>query len=266
MRPLLPVLAFVVAGFAAASGIASAAAPRGAVAVSADVTPFDSSYARVLARYVARGLVDYKGLKGHAGPLTDYVHRLATVDTTGWSRTRQVAFWINAYNALTLERVVRAYPVTSITKIKPTLGVLPGKGVWKEPVRVAGGATTLDAIEHEILRARFGEPRIHFAINCASKSCPPLASRPYTAQGLDAELDAAARGFIGDPRFNEFDEPPAPLRLSKIFEWYGDDFVRAAGSVPAYLRRYLSPERAARLVPEGARVTFLPYDWSLNEQ
>jgi len=259
MRPLLRVLAFTVAlsaGFAAA----------GAQASSAGVTPSDSAYARVLATYVARGLVDYKGLMAHAGPLTDYVHRLATADTTGWSRARQIAFWINAYNALTLERVVRAYPVSSITKIKPTLGVLPGKGVWKEPVRVAGGTTTLDAIEHEILRARFGEPRIHFAINCASRSCPPLASRPYTAQGLDAELDAAARGFIGDPRFNQFAEPPAPLRLSKIFEWYGDDFVHAAGSVPAYVRRYLPPERAARLVPDGARVTFLPYDWSLNEQ
>lgn len=223
----------------------------------------------VLERYVRDGLVNYEGLSSDRrarAALREYVRSLATADTTGQSRNDQLAFWINAYNAITLERVVEAYPVSSITKIKQTLGVLPSKGVWKEPHLVARDTTTLDAIEHQVLRGRFADPRIHFVINCASMSCPPLENRAFVGTDIDARLDVAARRFINDARYNRIPARGGRWQLSKIFEWYADDFIAAAGSVPAYVARYLPAERAHEAATEHITIESLPYDWSLNER
>ncbi|MGH7726180.1 MAG: DUF547 domain-containing protein [Candidatus Eiseniibacteriota bacterium] len=223
----------------------------------------------VLARYVKGGLVSYGALArdttARAG-LDRYVSALATADTAGWTRDEQIAFWINAYNAITLRRVLAAYPVSSITKIRPTLGVLPGNGVWKEKHRVAGLDRSLDDIEHEILRKHFADPRTHFAINCASMSCPPLENRAWTADDLGTRLDVAARRFIRDPRYNRIEPGQPEWRLSRIFEWYAGDFTASAGSVAAYVARYLPEAERSRLPPDKVRVSYLDYDWSLNER
>ncbi len=227
-----------------------------------------AAFDRVLARYVRGGLVLYRDLArdtvARAG-LDSYVVTLASADTTGWTRDDQMAFWINAYNAITLRRVLQAYPVSSITKIRPTLGVLPGNGVWKEKHLVAGADHSLDDIEHGILRGHFADPRIHFAVNCASMSCPPLESRAMTGSDLDARLETAARRFIGDSRYNRVSPGRREWKLSRIFDWYAEDFERAAGSVPAYIARYLPAADRGRVKPEQVRVLYLDYDWSLNE-
>ncbi len=253
-------------GFALAVICLVTLAPRPdepAAASSFDHAAFDS----LLRRHVKGADVDYRAWKARPtdrAALAGYLARVATADTSGWSRGEQMAFWINAYNALTLERVLGAWPVSSITKIRPTLGVLPGKGVWKEKHRVAGAQVSLDDIEHQTLRRHFADPRIHFAVNCAAKSCPPLAGRAYSGAGLDVELETATRRFVGSGRYNSISRGK-PWALSKIFEWYGEDFVAAAGSVPAFVVRYLPEESVRGVDPAKVRWTTRSYDWSLNE-
>ena len=218
-------------------------------------------------RYVRGDGVDYRTWKANAtdrAALSKYVKRLAVADTTGWTRAEQMVFWINAYNAITLERVLGAYPVSSITKIKPTLGVLPGDGVWKEKHKVAGHDLSLDDIEHKILRGYFKDARVHFALNCASKSCPPLLPRAWHPASLDIDLTVATQQFLLSRRYNEI-EPGKTWALSKIFEWYGDDFKADAGSVPAFVLRYLPPEKRRGVDPAKVRWKARDYDWSLNE-
>ncbi len=240
-------------------------APGGRTGGPVDHAPYDT----LLRRHVRGADVAYREWKARPADLAaldGYVARLAAADTTGWPRAEQIAFWINAYNAITLRRVLDAYPVSSITKIRPTLGLpgVPGNGVWKEKHTVAGHELSLDDIEHGILRGHFREPRIHFAVNCAAKSCPPLVGRAFLAADLDAALDAAARRFIRAPRYNTI-EPGRRWRLSKIFEWYADDFVAAAGSVPAFILPYLPPAAARGVDPARTLWSSRDYDWSLNE-
>jgi len=234
----------------------------------AAASPFDhAAFDSLLRRHVRGGDVDYRGWHGRPADraaLDAYLARLAAADTTGWPRAEQLAFWINAYNAITLGSVLDAWPVESITKIRPTLGVLPGNGVWKQKHRVAGHDVSLDDIEHATLRRHFAEPRIHFAVNCAAKSCPPLLPAAFTGRGLEAQLDRVTERFIRSPRYNATGRAK-PWALSKIFEWYGEDFTAAAGSVPAYVLRYLPAEQARGVDPAKVRWTARTYDWSLNQ-
>lgn len=231
------------------------------------VDPLHRPFDEILDIYVRDGLVYYRALKSERGRFDRYVQSLAETgaDTVkGWAPERQLAFWINAYNAITLGSVLDAWPVESITKIRPTLGVLPGNGVWKQKHRVAGHDVSLDDIEHATLRRHFAEPRIHFAVNCAAKSCPPLLPAAFTGRGLEAQLDRVTERFIRSPRYNATGRAK-PWALSKIFEWYGEDFTAAAGSVPAYVLRYLPAEQARGVDPAKVRWTARTYDWSLNQ-
>jgi uncharacterized protein DUF547 len=261
------VLAFAALSLVPAYFAPRSAGPAAATSFGSRETFVQGALDTLLARYVRGPGVDYRAWSARPADraaLTAYVKRLAAADTTGWPREDQMTFWINAYNAITLERVLGAWPVSSITKIKPTLGVLPGDGVWKEKHRVAGHDLSLDDIEHRILRAHFKDARVHFALNCASKSCPPLAPRAWRPATLDQELTAATQQFVRFRRYNEI-EPGKTWALSKIFEWYGDDFKAAAGSVPAFVVRYLPPEQAHRINLAKVRWTARDYDWSLNE-
>jgi len=258
---------------AAAALLALLAAPAGLRAQAPPSEGFDfAAYARVLETYVTPdGRVRYAALKQEAADLNAFVQQLAAVSPENRpdlfsSRAAQMAYWINAYNAFVLDAVVEAYPVESVRDLKFGFGLL----FFKRDRLVAGGRrVSLDDIEHGILRRQFADPRIHFAINCASASCPPLARQPYRAETLEAQLDQAARAFIG--REENVWMRGDVLFLSKIFEWYEEDFTRRAGAADGsatavdYLLRYLPAETAARIRQEKPRVEFYNYDWSLND-
>ncbi len=224
------------------------------------------AWTAVLRRYVREGFVDYAGLKRDgAAELSAYLGSLGSIcgghyDT--WKRGQKLAFWINAYNAHTVKLILDHYPLRSIRSI----GVLPGAAFREEFIalpKIGRPRLSLNAIEHEILRQEFSEPRMHFAIVCASKSCPALRSEAYRASGLDGQLDDAARTFLQDAGKNRYDAASRTLHLSSIFQWFHEGFERAAGSVPAFVARY--DERVASAMrADGLRVQFLDYDWSLN--
>jgi len=213
-------------------------------------------------------VVDYAGLERSGRPaLNAYLRSLESVcpsDYDTWTHDQKLALWINAYNAYTVKLILDHYPLTSIRSI----GLLPGAAFRETFIpleTLRGSALSLEDIEHEILRKEFREPRIHFAIVCASKSCPTLRSEAYRATTLDAQLTEAARGFVSDSSKNRYDAASRTLRLSPIFDWFEEDFERSSQTLPAFVARYAEPATAAALTSGGdVRVEFLDYDWSLN--
>jgi hypothetical protein len=205
--------------------------------------------------------VDYRALRG-SDEWQAVVASLAASDPKRLaSRSERLAFWINAYNVLAIDLVVRNLPLESIRDIGNLL-----RPVWKrEAGRIDGRPVTLDEIEHEILRP-MGEPRIHAAIVCASVSCPSLARAPYRADRLDAQLDASLARWLGDPRKgSRLDPASGVLRVSRIFKWFAEDFD-GAGGVLAYLTPHL-PEATRRWLAANrgeAELAYFDYDWSLN--
>lgn len=235
----------------------SATAPS--VARAAPVAFSVASFDTVLARHLHDGRVDYGALARDRAPLERFLAATRDARPEVWARNEQIAFWVNAYNARVLDGVVRRPGLKSVLDPGRTLGV-PTLGFFHEKRRTAGRSLSLNDIEHEILRKRFREPRMHFVLNCASASCPALPARALSAATLDASLDAAARAFLADRGKNPVVSGGA-LRLSSIFQWYRGDFEAAAGSLPAFLRRHLPADTA---IPPDARIEFVDYDWSLN--
>lgn len=230
------------------------------------------AYARVLERYVTPdGQVRYAELKKDRGDLNAFLSRLAAASPENRpelfpTREAQMAYWINAYNAFVLAGAVERYPLKSVVSVETAFGAL----FFKRARYVAGGRKVgLDDIEHGILRARYRDPRIHFAVNCASASCPRLRAEPFWAETLDAQLEDAAREFIN--REENVRMRGDVLFLSAIFNWYQEDFLAAvpAGNHPAtvvdYVLRYLPEATAERIRREQPRVEFYPYDWALND-
>lgn len=168
-----------------------------------------------------------------------------------------MAYWINAYNAFTVQLIIRHHPVKSIKDIGPKLAIPLVNSVWDVKfIDVSGVRVSLNRIEHEILRKEFNEPRIHFAIVCASYSCPTLLNRAFTAELLEKQLEAQAIAFINDPLRNRISKET--LELSSIFNWFKGDFTKD-GTLPDYIKRY-----AAMAVSDRPKVSFMDYDWSLN--
>ncbi len=244
---------------------------------------FDHGYAAYagILRAVVRGTrVDYAALKADRGRLDAVVRSWAVptrAEEQAWTRQQRMAFWINAYNALTLQAIVDHYPIRgSLFSLSPRNSIRQIDGVWtKLTWAVAGRNVTLDDIEHKILRPTFGDARIHFAVNCASVSCPVLAPEPYRADTLDATLDAAARRYLGSAEGVRVDG--RVLRVSSIFKWYGEDFIaQYAPAVPGTRAKgerailgaivRFGPTEAARAARTGEPgIAFLDYDWSLND-
>ena len=232
-------------------------------------TPVDHDHAAwttILGRFVRTGEVAYGRLGREGAPLlASYLDGLSSAcadDYARWSRAERLAFWINAYNAFTVKLVLDHYPIASIRRI----GWLPGAAFREAFIPMPGlkgGNVSLDDIENGTLRADFREPRIHFALVCASRSCPVLRGEAYRAADLDRQLDDQARTFLADRTKNRFDPASNTLHLSSIFKWFRTDFEAGAGSLPAYVGRYLSDPRATA---PGVRIEFLDYDWSLNDQ
>ena len=220
-----------------------------------------ADYDKLLGETVKDGRVDYAALKKRVKRLDAYLAALDEARPRWMARSARVAFWINAYNAFTLRLIVRSYPgIKSIRDLEEP---------WKQRVWKAAGRTwSLDQIEHEVLRKEFEEPRIHFALVCAAKSCPPLSSRAYRGATLDAQLDAVGREFLGDPKtgFRRVEGDKPAVLLSRIFEWYGKDFEKSGLDLLTALAPFLTEQDRAFVKKHRARlaIRWLDYDWSLN--
>lgn len=219
-----------------------------------DHAPFND----ILATHVQGGGIDYDGLSIDEAKLDAYLAPAETFSTEGLSRNEAMAFWINMYNAWTLKLILTKYP--DIESIKE-LGSIFSSPWKKRFVKIEGKTLTLGEIEHEILRKKFKDPRIHFAINCASKSCPPLLPEAYRADTLDTQLDGATRNFINNTANTRIDGNR--LSVSRIFKWYKGDF---GDDIPAYIGQYATGplKQALERLGTTADVVYMDYDWSLN--
>lgn len=261
--------------------LVSLVAPGGLSAQDFDHSALDS----VLARYVHAGRVDYAALKANRERLDRYLERLGDVQPAtfaSWSEADRIAFLINAYNAYTLQIIINHYPISGGGLLKrifhPDNSIRQISGAFDGiRHRVAGQELTLDDIEHERLRQDYREPRIHAALVCAALSCPPLRREAYHGDRLDRQLEDQMRRFLTDPRLNRFEPARARVHLSKIFDWYGEDFTSYAPTsgyrgdeelrgVLAFAARYVPPPIASFLEDGEYTVEFLDYDWTLNDQ
>ncbi len=189
------------------------------------------------------------------GQLRSYIDAMQEVTPSALSRNEQLAFWINLYNAATVDLILDAYPIASIRKLDDPWG--------QALVTVDGVALSLGDIEHHIVRATTDDPRIHYALNCASIGCPNLAARPYTGAALEEMLAAAARAYINHPRGVTFDDD-GDVDVSKIYGWYRDDFGGDEEAALDHIRDYAAPGLKARL--EGLdNIDDYRYDWALND-
>ena len=206
------------------------------------------------------GKVDYRGFIQDKPKLVHYLKLVSenAPDRETWSRNEQLAYWINAYNAYTVKLIVDNYPVQSIRDLGPRLKIPGITDVWHYKFfKIGGVESSLDEIEHAILRKEFNEPRIHFAINCASVSCPPLLNEAFVPDKLDAQLDNVAIAFINDPIRNKI--APQQAQISSLFSWFKEDFT-TKGSLIDFLNLYSKVK-----IQPSARLSFLDYDWDLNE-
>ena len=224
----------------------------------AAVTVDHSIYAELLNNYVKGGVVDYQGFKNEETTLDQYLQVLEETDSSKLSRKEQFAFYINAYNAWTIKLILSGYP--GVKSIKELGSIF--KSPWKKKLaRIDGEMVTLDHIEHGILRPKYKDPRVHFAINCASKGCPPLRSEPYRGDVLDQQLDEMARAFINDPRRNRLEGKR--LHVSPIFKWFKEDFN---DDIVGFFQEYAQGDLKKKLDSshKEIKVKYLSYDWSLN--
>ena len=216
--------------------------------------------------------VDYAGFAADHRQLGEYLSQLSMVrraDFDRWPGKAQLAFLINAYNAWTIELILSKYP--DLKSIKDLGSLL--RSPWKrEFIPLLGKTRTLDDIEHELIlgSGRYNEPRVHFALNCASVGCPALRGEAWTAQHLEAQLEEATRLFLSDGTRNRLNE--GTLEISKIFKWYRSDFEqnwRATISLRGFLARYAKPlkltdQTRQRLLDGDINIDYLDYDWKLN--
>ncbi len=206
---------------------------------------------QLLRRHVGEeGKVDYAGFKKDQAMLQRYLDLLAANPMQeNWSRSEKMAYLINAYNAFTVQLILDHYPLASIRDLH---GGNPWDVKW---IRLGDRTYSLNQLEHDILRPQFQDPRIHFAVNCAARSCPPLLNRAYTADSLDRQLGRQTKAFINNPVYNQLGKKE--VEISKIFEWYAGDF----GNLIDYLNRYAEIDIAS-----DARIRFREYDWALNKK
>ena len=218
------------------------------------LTYLDNNHASGINRF-AYGAVT----TGDRQRLAGYIHSLAILPVARLTPLQQQAYWINLYNALTVQVILDHPGVSSIREIRSGWF---SPGPWDlKLVEVNGVALTLNDIEHRILRPIFGDPRVHFAVNCASLGCPNLGAEPYLADKLDVQLDTAARAFINHPRGASISD--STLTLSSIFKWYGDDFGETVAEQLDWIAAYAKPGLAEQLTGWDGRVRY-EYDWRLN--
>ena len=226
--------------------------------------PFDhSSFDLILKEYVDdRGLVDYNGI-ARDRRFSEYMKSLESAKVDELSPDGRLAFWINAYNAVTIDKVIKKKPKKSVREtLIPSLWTSTKFFSTRDHI-VAGERVSQDDIEHEILRKKFKDPRIHFAIVCASRGCPPLPRSAYTEENVQARLEEETRRYLNSERGIRIDRAENTVYVSKIFDWFREDFVEESGSVIDFIHPYPEEEIAAFL-DQKPKVEFLDYDWALN--
>lgn len=227
-----------------------------------------SAWGRFLSRYlrvmpVQGNRLDYAGvtMADHAA-VAGYVKHLAIVSVSDLNRDEQRAYWINLYNAVTVTVMLDHWPVSSIRDIDISPGLF-SDGPWgKKLVTVEGEALSLDDIEHRILRPIWQDPRLHYAVNCASIGCPDLAAKPYTGEAIEQMLTAAAQNFVNSPRGLRIAEDGRVI-VSKIYDWFIDDFGGTEKAVLGHLSEYAAPALKARLAGK-TEIDDHVYDWRIN--
>jgi hypothetical protein len=232
------------------------------LATGASAAPMlHSQWGELLARHVKDGVVDYQGFKDDEAELDEYLGLLARTEPGELDDGDRLAYYINGYNSYTVKLILNNFkdgtPPQSIRRIGGLFS-----NPWKISFAVLGGRTlSLDNIEHDIIRVEFDEPRIHFAVNCASKSCPVLISEPYRGEDLDQQLEESTRRFLENPEHNYLEGDT--LYVSSIFKWYKEDFDD--DPVSFFLAHTTGSLKQALLEKGGAiRVKYVDYDWSLN--
>ena len=263
-------------GSGASLGLALSLLALSPGSLMAQSLPSHEPFTLVLAEVVEQPLVDYAGVVDRKSELDAYLRSLGSVDPAVLEtadRNAQLAFWINAYNACMLSLVASHYPIQEsggfFTGIKNAIAGRPDNSVWqiddvfsRKHCTVAGAVRSQDEIEHDIIRPTFGEPRIHFAVNCAARSCPVLWPEAYTADGLDAQLDRAVQALVDNPEHFQVDG--STIRLNKVLDWYKDDFGGIDG-LRDFFAPYVSNDRAALLRDSTTQIEFFEYDWTLND-
>lgn len=226
--------------------------------------PFDI----LLRLYVEGTRFNYQAIAANEGDrarLEAYVARLESLNPGNWNGNDALAYWINMYNAATLELILKHYPVNSIKDIGGFFS-----SPWNEDVVVvAGNPLTLNQIENEIIRPKFKDARIHFALNCASISCPPLANFAYVGESIDEQLDQAVKNVLNNDLVIEMsseerwiDFRDNKIYVTKIFDWYKEDFA-VDGGVRKFIAEH-RPQDEALLLDEKNKLKYMDYNWDLN--
>ena len=223
---------------------------------------YASRFDHVLHRYVSEdGLVNYNGLKNDT-EFPEFIQYLADADPDLLKTDNdRLAFWINAYNAFVLSGVIEAYPVKSVLKI----GTIPHSFFRLKKFQTKDGGITLNKLEGKKIREAFNEPRIHFAVNCASGGCPKLVPIVYKSETLEQQLDERAKEFINNRDKNYLDKENGILYLSKIFKWYEGDFTKESNSLENFIVKYLNNDDAEYIKKSDIKIEYLEYDWDLND-
>ena len=223
-------------------------------AANAQTSGWVGDYERLLGKYATPGGVRYAAWKGNAADmraLQGVVDAIAQEKVSGLGKKEQLAFYLNAYNAWILHEALEKYPTKSV---KDTFFTF----FTSQSIKVAGQQTGFKKLEDDVIRAKFDEPRIHVALNCASESCPPLLSEPFTAAKLDSQLEKLSRGFVNSDRGVRLSADGKTAELSEIFDWYKDDFK--GGGVLEFINKHRS-----KPLPQGVKISYRKYDWSLND-
>ncbi|MBO2008546.1 DUF547 domain-containing protein [Hymenobacter negativus] len=245
----------------AVTGFSPVPSPTYAVAATSALVDH-SAFDKLLKKHVsAQGLVDYKGFQADEQVFNQYLAMLSkTPPAANWSKAEQMAYWLNAYNAFTIRLILDHYPVQSIKDIGAKIKIPFVTTPWAAKFfSIAGEKMSLDNIEHGILRKKFDDPRIHFALVCAALSCPRLRNEAYTAAKLDGQLEDQGRDFLNNPAKNK--PGKAAAQLSKYFDWYKGDWTQNNLSVAKWVNKYATVK-----MDDNTKITYLDYNWNLNKQ
>ncbi len=235
----------------------------GTVPVNQNSKPISHDlFNNILQKHVdSEGWVNYDGIKADRAKLNQYLQLVSAnaPNDQFWTKDEQLAYWINAYNAYTIDLILKYYPLNSIRDIGSSIQVPFVNSPWDiKFIEIGDQKFDLNSLEHSIIREKFNEPRIHFAVNCASFSCPILRNEAYVAEKLDAQLQEQTIKFINDSKRNKLDKKES--QLSMIFSWYQSDFTKN-GTLKDFINLYSSTK-----LEKNTKISFLDYDWSLNKK